>query len=90
MVVGKGVISRLRVTIGGLLGLVGLVAVTGVAVAFGVELSIALSLYLLTVVVAARAGGRLPAFATALLAPLVANYFLVEPTGTLRIQHEAA
>lgn len=50
-----------------------------------VSVSSALSLFLLAVVVVAAVGGSGPAVATAVAAPLVANWFLIPPFHTLRI-----
>lgn len=82
---GRGAISRKRVLLGCLIGAFGVLGVTTAAAASNAELSVALSLYLLTVVVAARVGGRIPAFSVAVVGPFIANYFLVDPKGSLRI-----
>ncbi len=51
----------------------------------GIGLSTALILYLLAVVVVAAIGGRLPGLVAAVVAPLLANWFLVPPLHTLQV-----
>ncbi len=81
---GRGVLSHTRVLLGCLIGVLGLSAATVAVRLLNAELAVALSFFLLTVVVAARVGGRVPAFAVALVAPFVADYFLVEPRGSFQ------
>lgn len=52
-----------------------------------VSVSTGLALYLLTVVASSAAGGWIPGLATGLAAPLLANWFLIEPYHTLRINY---
>ena len=51
----------------------------------GVHSSTALTLYLLAVVTVAAIGGHKPAVISAVVAPLLTNWFLVQPLHTLRI-----
>jgi two-component system, OmpR family, sensor histidine kinase KdpD len=78
-------LSRRRVALGIVVAFVGLLAVTVSASTVGLDLSVALSLYLLTVVSSAAVGGWVPAFVSAIAAPFLANWFLVEPLHTLEI-----
>lgn len=68
-------------------GAVLLAVLTAALVSLRSDLSVAtsLALYLLAVVGITAAGGRWPGLASALAAPLLANWFLIPPYGTLRI-----
>jgi two-component system, OmpR family, sensor histidine kinase KdpD len=50
-----------------------------------ISVATGLSLYLLGVVVVTAVGGRVPGYLSALIAPLLANWFLIPPYHTLRI-----
>ena len=52
-----------------------------------ISVASALSLYLLAVVTITSVGGPKPGLAAAVSAPLLANWFLIEPYHTLRISH---
>ncbi|MGD9793544.1 MAG: DUF4118 domain-containing protein, partial [Acidimicrobiia bacterium] len=70
-----------------LLGAIGLAALTVglVATREMTSVSTALALYLLAVVAISATGGRLPGVIAAVAAPLLANWFLIEPYHTLRV-----
>lgn len=81
-------ISTKRRLVAWFLGAAALVALTVALVAARdtVAVSSSLSLYLLVVVVVAAVGGRGPGLTVAVIAPLVANWFLVPPLHTLRVR----
>ena len=82
-----GAISSRRQRQGWLAGILLIVLTTPplVAVRSSVELSTPLLVYLVAVCVVAVIGGTRPALATAALASVVANWFLVAPYSTLRV-----
>ncbi len=81
------VISRRRRLIAWLLGAAALAALTIALVPARdtVAVSNSLSLYLLVVLATAAVGGRGPGLTAAVIAPLLANWFLVPPLHTLRV-----
>lgn len=87
---GGRVFGRNRMLLGCLFGLVALLAVTGVGLGVRAELSVVLSLLLLSVVASARIGGRVGSLFLAVVSPFVANYFFVEPTGSFRIAQKSS
>ncbi|MCX4803276.1 DUF4118 domain-containing protein [Streptomyces sp. NBC_01214] len=74
-----------------LLAAITLPGLTAVLVLLGehVDLSLALVLYLLAVVVIALVGGLVPALVAALAAGLLADYYFTPPMHSLRVQHLA-
>lgn len=74
-----------------LLAAITLPGLTALLVLLGehVDLSLALVLYLLAVVVVALVGGLVPALVAALAAGLLADYYFTPPMHSLRVQHLA-
>ncbi|WP_329097354.1 sensor histidine kinase [Streptomyces sp. NBC_01439] len=74
-----------------LLAAITLPGLTALLVLLGehVDLSLALVLYLLAVVVIALVGGLVPALVAALAAGLLADYYFTPPMHSLRVQHLA-
>ncbi|CAB4617923.1 unannotated protein [freshwater metagenome] len=72
-----------------LVGMALLVVMTRFFVGFRTDISVAtnLSLYLLAVVGITAIGGRWPGLVTAVCAPVIANWFLIPPYHTFRINH---
>jgi two-component system, OmpR family, sensor histidine kinase KdpD len=80
-------LSHRRRVIGLVGGAVAMAALTALLVLTrgSISVSTGLSLYLLAVVSIAAVGGRLPGVAAAVAAPLLANWFLIEPIHTFRV-----
>jgi two-component system sensor histidine kinase KdpD len=81
------VLSRRRRLLALVGGAVGMTVLTALLVELRdvVSVSTGLALYLLAVVSITAVGGRLPGVLTAIAAPLLANWFLVPPYHTLRV-----
>lgn len=81
--------GRHRVAVGWLFGATALVSLTSVLVhnRGGVSVATSLSLFLLIVVATTAIGGRVPGITAALVAPLLANWYLIPPYHTLRINN---
>ena len=77
-----------REVAGAALGMVVMIAMTAVLAAHRGTLSVAtsLALYLLVVVGITAVGGKRPGLAAAVVAPLLANWYLIAPLHTLRIK----
>lgn len=80
-------LSTKRRLAGFVVGLVAITALTALLVATDRNLSVAtsLSLYLLVLVAVSAIGGLWPGLVTAVVAPFVVNWFLIEPYQTFRI-----
>lgn len=85
----RGGVSRRRQLLGFALGAVVLAVLTATLVANRGELSVAtsLALYLLAVVAITAVGGQWPGIAAALAGPLIANWYLIPPYHTFRINN---
>lgn len=84
---GRRSISRGRVLSGFLVGTLTIGPLTGTLIHFRNDLPIStsLGLYFLAVVITSAAGGFIPGILSAIIAPLLANLFLIPPYHTLRI-----
>ena len=80
-------LSRKRQVLGFLLALISLSALTKILIEVRGDLSVptSLALYLLAVVGISAVGGSVPGIASAIVAPLLANWFLIAPYHTFRI-----
>ncbi len=85
--IAQGSVSRRRQIVAAVVGGIGLTALTSVLAANRGDISVAasLSLYLLTVVAITAVGGAVPGLLAAVAAPLLANWFLIPPYHTFRI-----
>lgn len=81
------VFSRRRRVVASVAGALGLAVLTALLVGMRDVMSVStgLALYLLAVVSITAVGGRLPGVLAAIAAPLLANWFLVPPYHTLRV-----